>query len=142
MGNYLVSNSASFLKISLYHYLLIYSPISSISISVSTPVSRLSPYLSLYLFCLSFLSILDLGEKNTLGSQLACPDLAFCPDLARTLPEPCLDLACLDLAQTLLFVQTLPQPCPNLAPTLPKTLPQLCPNLAPTLRRRSIKLPI
>ena len=39
---------------SLYHYLLIYSPISSTSISVSTPVSRLSSYLSRYLVYLSF----------------------------------------------------------------------------------------
>ena len=38
-------------------YLLIYSPISSTSISVSTPVSRLSPYLS-FLFFLSIYSIL------------------------------------------------------------------------------------
>ena len=47
-------SSASITNQSLYHYLLIYSPISSTSISVSTPVSRLSPYLSLYLFYLFY----------------------------------------------------------------------------------------
>ena len=76
------------------------------------------------------------------------PDIAFCPDLAPTLPRPCPNLArtlpgpCPDLAPTL------PRPCPNLARTLPLTCPDLartvpltCPDLAPTLRRRSIKLP-
>ena len=102
------------------------------------------------------------------GQGLGNLNLAFCPDLAQTLPEPCPDLACPNLARTLLFVQTLPQPCPNLAQTLPQPYPNLvqdlaptlpqpcpnlaptlpgpcprpCPNLAPTLRRRSIKLPI
>ena len=47
---------ASITNQSLYHYLLIYSPISSTSISVSTPVSRLSPYLS-FLYFLSIYSI-------------------------------------------------------------------------------------
>ena len=51
-----------------------------------------------------------------------CPNLAFCPDLAPTLPQPCLPRPCPNLAF-----------CPDLARTLPKTLPQPCPNLAPTL---------
>ena len=72
-----------------------------------------------------------------MGSQLACPDLARtllfvrtlpqpCPNLARTLPRPCLPRPCPNLAFCPDLAPTLPQPCPDLAQDLAPTLPQPC----------------
>ena len=65
--------------------------------------------------------------------QLACPKLAFCPDLAPTLPQPCPNLARALPARTLPEPCFLPGPCPNLARTLPQSCPRPCPKLAPSL---------